>query len=90
MLELTPEDMNLKRGTMRVRTAKYGQPWQAGLDVSCGEAPKGTGQFLTDVSLPGAGVTEVEKAAGVFNRFANAYKGAGEPAKPELTKDPYR
>jgi len=46
----------------------------AGLEVSYREAPKGSGQILTDVSLPDVGVTEIEKATEVFNRFAELYE----------------
>lgn len=47
-----------------------------GLDVSYREAPKGSGQILTDVSLPGVGIREIEKATEAFNRFAELYEGA--------------
>jgi len=47
----------------------------AGLEVAYREAPKGSGQILTDVSLPAVGETEIEKATEVFNRFAEFYEG---------------
>lgn len=47
----------------------------AGLEVTYREASKGSGLILTDVSLPGVGVTEIEKAGEAFNRFAELYEG---------------
>jgi len=46
----------------------------AGLDVNFREAPKRSGQILTDVSLPDVGITEIEKAKEVFDRFAELYE----------------
>ena len=46
-------------------------------EVTYREAPKGSGQILTDVSLPNVGVTEIEKATETFNRFAEFYEGLG-------------
>jgi len=57
----------------------------AGLEVSYREAPVGSGQILTDVSLPGVGVSEIEKATEVFNRFAELYEG-----KPSYLKEPIK
>lgn len=54
----------------------------AGLEVSYREAPVGSGQILTDVSLPGVGVTETEKATQSFNKFAELYKGSMKERPP--------
>ncbi len=54
----------------------------AGLEVSYREAPVGSGQILTDVSLPGVGISEIEKVTQVFNRFAELYE-----SKPSYSKE---
>lgn len=51
-----------------IKTAKM-----AGLEVGYREMVKGTGQYLTDISLPDVGITEIEKATEVFNKFAELY-----------------
>jgi len=61
------------RGKVSDRAVKAAEI--AGLEVTYREAPKGSGQILTDVSLPDVGVTEIEKATEVFNRFAELYEG---------------
>jgi hypothetical protein len=55
---------------------------QAGLNVSTREAPVGSGQILTDITLPNIGRDEIEKATKAFNRFAELYDKA--KANPEL------
>lgn len=47
---------------------------KAGLEVSFREAPKGSGHYFTDISLPNVGKEEIEKATAAFNRFAELYK----------------
>jgi hypothetical protein len=59
----------------------------AGLEVTYREAPAGSGQILTDISLPGVGMAEIEKATKVFNEFAELYESSSNPrvlrAKPK-------
>lgn len=62
------------RGKISDKAAKAAQA--AGLEVTYREAPVGTGQILTDVSLPGVGITQIEKATQAFNRFAELYEGS--------------
>lgn len=60
----------------------------AGLDVSYREAPKGSGQILTEISLSDVGVTEIEKATEVFNRFAELYEGLAPATIPTQPSPP--
>ncbi|GAI04831.1 unnamed protein product [marine sediment metagenome] len=48
----------------------------AGLEVSYREMVPGTKQYFTDVSLPDVGISEIEKATEVFNKFAELYEVA--------------
>lgn len=47
---------------------------KAGLEVTYREAPRGTGQYWTDISLPDVELGEVEKATAAFNKFAELYE----------------
>ncbi len=53
---------------------------RAGLEITEREAPKGTGQILTDISLSKIKVDEVKKAESIFNRFAELVEA--EKTKP--------
>lgn len=59
---------------------------KAGLEVSKREAPKGSGQILTDISLPDVGVEELDKAEKAFNNFADIYEGK-EPTQKEKVSE---
>lgn len=48
---------------------------EAGLEVKSREAPKGTGHYFTDVSLPDIGRADVETAKKAFDKFAENYTG---------------
>jgi len=67
------------RGKISGRAVKAARA--AGLEVSYRELLEGSGQFLTDVSLPSVGVTEIEKATEVFNKFAELYEGSSKPGE---------
>ena len=59
---------------------------KAGLEISTREAPKGSGQIFTDVSLPNVTVEQIDKATEVFNSFADIY--AGEKVVTQKEKKP--
>ncbi len=54
---------------------------RAGLEITEREAPKGTGQILTDISLSKIKVDEVKKAERIFNRFAELVEARKEVSK---------
>jgi len=61
----------------------------SGMDVSVREAPVGTGQFLTEISLPGVKSTEIKKAFEAFNKFADNYnRNSNQVSNNEQAIDP--
>ena len=46
---------------------------EAGLKINRREAPKGTGNFITDIYLPDIKQSETAKATEIFNNFAELY-----------------
>lgn len=57
---------------------------QAGMKVSVREAPAGSGQYMTEISLPGVKFNEIEKATKAFNKFADTYKEYKAGVEPSI------
>jgi hypothetical protein len=59
------------------------------MEVSVREAPVGTGQFLTEISLPGVKSTEIKQAFEAFNKFADNYnRNSNQVSNNEQAIDP--